>query len=1302
MKKFQLLFLLLFTSTLLNAGTIEKTWYIGDYTLSEAGDYQILQIENSLTTGITGHPALPYQTVKLLLPPGEKAVSIEFTGEDEIQLTGFNNLYPQQSSRPLSDPGDGQFIINEQIYNTNAFYPEKQTGELSTSFMNGYAFALSSFTPVRYNPVTGVVSIYKKVKITIKTAPDKNAAKALQNLRSSENILERVKNYAQNPSLLKQYPSSSVKSDDYQLLIITPSQFENDFQSLIDIYLQRGIKTEVVTKESINATGTGQDLQEKIRNFIIQEYQDFGVEFVLLGGDVEHIPYRGFYCYVQSGSGYTDNNIPADLYYSALDGSWNDDNDNSWGEIGEDDLLPEVAVARFSFSNISELNNMINKTISYQNDPVLGELTNALMAGEWLYNSPITYGSDYLELLIGYHDDNGYETWGIPESYNFEKLYEVNQSWGANDLISAINSGKQFVHHCGHANSNYVAFMSNSDITNSNFYGANGVDHNFTIMLSHGCICGAFDDSDCIMEKMVSIENFAVAVVGNSRYGWFNEGQTEGPAAHLHREMVDALYHEKMNHIGQAFVECKIQTAPWVTAPGQWEEGALRWNFYDINILGDPTLSVWTDEPIDIEVNHLGIYFMGVDSYEVTVTSGGEPMENFHCAVLYDGEIYGAGLTDENGYVDIEMELLIEPGEAELIVSGYNCLPQSYTVMIVPPGPSYIFIDDYQINDPTGNGNGELDYGESVTMDLTLGNIGTEQAENVEAEIETTNPNVTIIDGFENFGSIGPNGTQTISDAFSFEVADNAPDQHIVIFDATLSWTDDFVTTQFAEIINAPVLDPGSISVDDSQSGNGNGLLDPGEIADIHIEILNIGHSTSEEVECNISSTSPYVTINTSNCTVGSVAPENSETAIFTIEIDENTPIGQSIDLFAEFIAGNYMAQYNYFLSVGLIFEDFETGDFSAFGWEFGGNANWTISNQNPYEGTYCAKSGNIGDQQESELILTMDVLADDEISFFRKVSSEPSYDYLRFYIDGVQKDEWAGEEGWDEVSYPVTEGSHTFKWAYEKDYSVSNGDDCAWVDYIVFPASSGSGNVLSVNASAIPADICLGESSQLNAYSWGGSGNYTYLWSPITGLSNPNIANPIATPDETITYTVTVDDGNSNISDNVTITVHPIPETPTISQEDDHLVSSATTGNQWYDSNGLIAGATGQTYYPIATDNFYVIITNEFGCDSEQSNVIYFLCTFIDEYSDSNFNIYPNPFVSHFSIEYQLTSNSKIILTLLNKLGQGVEILLKNSKQTAGFYSLDFSKPDLQPGIYFIRIETEKDYMIRKLVLSK
>jgi len=684
MKKFYILVLIMASAFMLNAGVVEKTYSFSNPRILPAGEFQMIHFDNTLITGNTGEPALPYQSVQLLLPPGEKALSVEFIGEDAIQLSGVFSLYPQQATRPLSVDGDGKFIMNQNIYNTNSNYPSNPTGHLITSYLNGYAFALTTFTPVIYNPVTGVISVYQKVTIKITTEPSSQSLQALENLKSSTSIDKRVKSFTQNPEMISAYPSATKSGDDYNLLIITPSQFASNFQDLINIYLERGIKTQVVTRETINTGGTGQDLTEKVRNYIIQEYQDHGIEYVLLGGDVEHVPYRGFYCYAVSGGGYEDNNIPADLYYSALDGNWNTDGDNSWGEPGEDDLLPEIAVGRFSFSNVTELNNMLHKTISYQNNPVLGEFNNTLFAGEWLYSDPETWGSDYLELLIGHHTDNGYETWGVPETYNFQKLYEENQSWGANDLITAINSGKQYVHHVGHANSNYVAYMSNSDITNANFYGANGVDHNYTIFHSHGCICGAFDDSDCIMEKMASIENFAVAVVGNSRYGWFNEGQTEGPGIHLHREMMDAVYQEKLNHIGAAFSEAKIQTAPWVTAPGQWEPGALRWNFYDINILGDPTLSLWTAEPIAIETVYESEILLSATGTSVTVTSNGVPMENFTCSMLMDGILYGTATTDASGVALINFDpVLASVGDAQLIVTGNNCLPTSYAVTIV-------------------------------------------------------------------------------------------------------------------------------------------------------------------------------------------------------------------------------------------------------------------------------------------------------------------------------------------------------------------------------------------------------------------------------------------------------------------------------------------------------------------------------------------------------------------------------------------------------------------------------------------
>ena len=328
-------------------------------------------------------------------------------------------------------------------------------------------------------------------------------------------------------------------------------------------------------------------------------------------------------------------------------------------------------------------------------------------------------------------------------------------------------------------------------------------------------------------------------------------------------------------------------------------------------------------------------------------------------------------------------------------------------------------------------------------------------------------------------------------------------------------------------------------------------------------------------------------------------------------------------------------------------------------------------------------------------MYVEMDVVADDNISFYYKVSSESSYDFLTFYIDGVQMDEWSGDEGWSQTSYPVTAGTHTFKWEYSKDMSVSNGEDCAWVDYIVFPASNNSGNILAVTASANPEIICSGNSSQLNAYTTGGSGNYTYDWSPATGLSNPNIQNPVASSGETTTYTVTVDDGSSNVSSQITVTVNPSPETPIIYNEGDHLHSTAASGNQWYNSDGEIEGATSQDYYPFETDNYYVIVTNEFGCESSGSNVINFVYTGLDENIANSFKIFPNPSNGTFTIDLN-NYNGQTEVWIMNMLN---EIVYKGESE--GNKSLSVDLRGAGSGVYFVKINNSESEVISKIIVK-
>ena len=184
----------------------------------------------------------------------------------------------------------------------------------------------------------------------------------------------------------------------------------------------------------------------------------------------------------------------------------------------------------------------------------------------------------------------------------------------------------------------------------------------------------------------------------------------------------------------------------------------------------------------------------------------------------------------------------------------------------------------------------------------------------------------------------------------------------------------------------------------------------------------------------------------------------SKETLNYTCTIPaQNEEINGTVRFRIKDTLGNESTSDNYGISWQVyVIESFETGDFSAFNWGFGGNLDWTVSSDSYNSGSYSAKTGSISDDQSTELIITREGVADD-ISFFVNVSSESGYDHLKFYIDGAEEGIWDGEVSWLEVSYPVLEGEHTFKWSYEKDGSVSNGSDCAWIDDITFPASPNS-----------------------------------------------------------------------------------------------------------------------------------------------------------------------------------------------------------------------------------------------------
>jgi len=80
-------------------------------------------------------------------------------------------------------------------------------------------------------------------------------------------------------------------------------------------------------------------------------------------------------------------------------------------------------------------------------------------------------------------------------------------------------------------------------------------------------------------------------------------------------------------------------------------------------------------------------------------------------------------------------------------------------------------------------------------------------------------------------------------------------------------------------------------------------------------------------------------------------------------------------------------------------------------------------------------------------------VFAAGNISFRVRVSSEPGFDKLRFFLDGIEKGSWSGTGPyWQLFSTPVAPGTHTLQWSYEKDGSAAFGADAAWIDAVTLP----------------------------------------------------------------------------------------------------------------------------------------------------------------------------------------------------------------------------------------------------------
>ena len=672
--------------------------------------------------------------------------------------------------------------------------------------------------------------------------------------------------------------------------------------------------------------------------------------------------------------------------------------------------------------------------------------------------------------------------------------------------------------------------------------------------------------------------------------------------------------------------------------------------------------------------------------------------------IVFDAPVFPPGMNiTESGLLNGLLQQDYPPADIKFRVTDNNFLTATREFLFTTKGA--VTVIDYNIE--SGN-DSIIGYGETATMGISLLNQSETMVPDGIVSISTSDPYVTITDDSEIFGNLDTNATIVLNNAFSFDIAGNIPNEHPVDFLITVTSLQDTTSSHITVTAYAPVLNILQVIVDDG----GNGILDQGETADIKVLIENSGGTTLDFLNGTFFSTDPYITINNSSFSSGSVPANGNDTLIFNLTSNISTPAGHMVTFQ---ITGSGISNFSYNDQFGLVAghyeEDFETGDFSLYPWTFTGNANWEISATYPYEGVFCAQSGLITHSQESSLIIVTDVIGTGEISFFRKVSCEDdptndNYDYLAFSIDGNELGRWDGIEDWVMVTYPVNVGVHTLKWSYIKDYSESDGLDAAWVDYISFPPVYFA-DILSLIMMPPDTTICQGDSVIITAFPDGGSGSYAFSWTPQTGLSDPHIADPAAFPSYSTLYTVTLSDGSENITSDLTVNVNPSPAVPVIHIESNTLVSNAFSGNQWYNEAGIINGAEDQVYIPPASGNYYVVVTNIYGCSSS-SDVINFIHEGLPEIiMNPKPEIHPNPFTSVTFITVESENPALGSLEILDLTGNMILDLssLYCNSHTGNSVTWDGNNEQgvqLPPGVYILKYHDGQRTWNCKLVKMK
>ena len=205
--------------------------------------------------------------------------------------------------------------------------------------------------------------------------------------------------------------------------------------------------------------------------------------------------------------------------------------------------------------------------------------------------------------------------------------------------------------------------------------------------------------------------------------------------------------------------------------------------------------------------------------------------------------------------------------------------------------------------------------------------------------------------------------------------------------------------------------------------------------------------------------------------------------------------------------------------------------------WTTGPSFAWNVDVGTSHDGVASGRSADVDDSQSSTLQTV--VTGPGTLTFWTKVSSEPNYDFLRFYIDGGLSDSISGESVWAQKVYRLASGSHTLQWSYIKDFSESYGSDAGFVDQVSYVPDL---PVILTNPASASVEAGY---PVLMSVAANGATPLQYQWqlggSPIAGATNTAYGLNIVSTNDNGVYTVVVSNGNGSVtSTNAVLTVQP------------------------------------------------------------------------------------------------------------------------------------------------------------------